>query len=165
MKAFLVVIAYVGGVLWILCALARMQVAADASQRDMSQLRSTLTAAGLKLMSDLETAQKLEDEIKRVRESVAQARREQVDRHAAIARSAPPPSPEVYVTSEYPASRRDTPWIAEFVRDTEVPPQPGECQPMSSLIWAGTHATALSRARQIVGEHRTYDVASVRPLM
>jgi hypothetical protein len=149
---------------WIFWALARLQAAWETSQRQTSELRQALTAAGLRLLGDLETIEKLERETTRVKESAAAAIREQAERHQTVARSTRPPPAEISVTSEYPTSQKDKAWIVEFVRDGDSPRQPWERAPTTSLLWAPTQSTAVARGRQMADAYKTFSVASVRPL-
>jgi len=158
----LLVMLYAGLAVWSLSALARLQGGWEISQRRTSELQLTLAAAGRKLLSDIETMQKLEDEIKRVKDNAAATVREQKGRHQLLAKSSPPPSPEIQVTSEFPPSRKDKAWIVDFVRDSEFPPEPWERVPMTSLVWARDDAAALVRARQLTSEYKTYSVQSIR---
>lgn len=164
MTTFLVVILYGVFGLWAFFALARVQAAWEVSQQRTSELRQALSAAVAKLARDLETAQKLDAQAERVKEDVAAAAREQKERHETLARSTPPPPPEVHVISEFPASRRDTAWVVDFVRDTDMPRQPWEREPNTSLIWAPSQSAALDRARQLTRAYKTYSVAGARPL-
>jgi hypothetical protein len=150
--------------LWLLAAMGRLQAAWEISQQRTGELRYALAAAGKRLLRDVETIQKLKNEVERVKESVAAELREQKERHATLAATTPPPPPEIHVTSEYPPSRRDTAWIVEFVRDSPLPRQPWEREPATSLLWAPSQSAALDRGRQLTRECRTYVVAGVRPL-
>lgn len=150
--------------LWIIGGLARLQAAWDASQRQTSELRQALTAAGLTLLRDLETIEKLEAETLRVKDGMQAAIREKAERHQTLARSTRPPPAEINVTSEYPTSQKDKAWIVEFMRDSESPRQPWERAPPTSLLWAPTQSAALTRGRQMADTYKTYSVASVRPL-
>ncbi len=165
MNALLLVTVYTCLVMWLLFAFARLQAAWEGSQRRTGELRQMLAAAGRKLLTDLETVQRLDTEIERVKESTATALREQKDRHEALAKSAPPPPPEVYVPSEYPPSRQDMAWIVDFVRDSDLAPQPWERAPKTSLVWGRTPSAALDRGRQLTAEHKMYRVENVRPLL
>jgi hypothetical protein len=163
METFLLVVALaaVGG--WVMYALARLQAVWDVSQRRATEMRRTFTSAGLTLMSDLETIQKLDDEIKKVKDDASKAILEQKDKHEALAKNAPPPPPDIYVTSEYPPSQKDLAWIATFMRDGRVPQQPGEREPKPMLIWGHTQAAALHRGRQLIQDHKAYSVGNVGP--
>lgn len=165
MNAFLLTILYAGGGIWLLVGLARVHTAWQASQQQTSGLRQVLAAAARKLLGNLETIQKFDDDIKRVESETATALREQSERHEAIARSTPPPPPEIRVVSEYPTSRKDAAWVVKFVRDSELPRQPWEREPMTSLIWAPNHVAALARAKQLVEQHKAYGVDGVAPLV
>lgn len=151
-------------VLWLLSALGRLQEAWEISQQRTSELRAALTLAGRKLLRDLETAQKLEDEAARIHEAAAAAARDQTERHATLARSTPPPPPEIHIASEYPPSRRDAAWVIEFVRDSDLPRQSWEREPPTSLVWAPSQSAALDRGHQIVRSYKMYGVAGARPL-
>ncbi len=164
MSTLVDIVLYGSFALWLFAALGRLQTAWEISQQRTSELRYALAAAGKKLLKDLETVQKLKDEVERVKESVAAELREQKDRHATLAASTPPPPPEIHVTSEYPPSRRDAAWIVDFVRDSPLPQQPWEREPPTSLLWAPSQSAALDRARQLTRDCRTYSVAGARPL-
>ena len=164
MTALIDIILYGSFALWLFAALGRLQTAWEISQRRTGELRFALAAAGKKLLKDLETVQKLEAEVERVKESVAAEVHEQKERHATLAASTPPPAPEIHVTSEYPPSRRDAGWIVDFVRDSPLPKQPWEREPATSLLWAPSQSAAIDRGRQLTREFRTYIVAGARPL-
>src|SRR5258708_533548 len=153
---------YAGLALWLLSALARVQAAWETSQRRTSELRTTLAAAGRQLLGNVEMIQRLEDDIKRVKDNAAAAAREQKDRHQVLAKAPPSPAPEIHVTSEFPPSRKDKAWIVDFVRDSELPPQPCEREPKTSLVWAPDKSAALGRARQLITEYKTYSVQGIR---
>lgn len=163
MNDFVLVTLYVAVIGWIMFALGRLQEAWQTSQRRTAELRAILAAVGRKLLSDLEAIQKLEDEIKRVKDKIAEELREQKDRREALTKSARPLPPEVNVLSEYPPSRKDLAWIVTFMRSADIPPQPWEPEPMTSLVWARTQTAALARGRQILNDYKTYSVASVGP--
>ena len=163
MNTFIIVVMYAALAGWILHALARVQMAWEAGQRKTTQLRQTFTAAGLTLMRNVETIQKLDDEIKKVKDGVETALREQQDKHTALTKSARPPPPDVYATSEFPPSQKELAWVATFIRDARVPAVPGEHEPKPMLIWGHTQSAALSRARQLIQEYKAYSVASVGP--
>jgi len=165
LNTILLVMLYAGLTVWLLSALARLQGDWEISQRRTSEVRLTLAAAGQKLLSGIETIQKLDDEIKRVEDNAEAAMRGQKGRHQLLAKSPPPPSPEIQVTSEFPPSRKDKAWIVDFVRDSEFPPEPWESAPMTSLVWARDDAAALVRARQLTSEHKTYSVQSIRSFL
>lgn len=148
---------------WIVYALARVQAAWESGQRRTTEMRRTFTSGGLALMRDVETIQKLDDEIKRVKDRMADALRDQQDKHAALAKSVRPPPPDVYVTSEYPPSQKDTAWIATFVRDSKHPQEAWELEPKPMLIWGHTQTAAITRARQLIQDYKTYSVAEVAP--
>jgi len=156
-----VALAAVGG--WVMYSLARVQGIWEVRDRNATQTRRTFTAAGLTLMHDVETIQKLDDEIKKVKENMATSIREQRDKHESLAKNAPPPPPDIYVTSEYPPSQKELAWIATFSRDNRVPPQPNEREPKPMLIWGHTQGAAIHRARQLITEHKAYSVSNVGP--
>ena len=150
--------------LWAWVALGRLQAAWEKRERQFGQLRQALTASGLTLMKDSDSIKKLEAETARLKENAATAAREQTERHETVARTTRPPPPEVHITSEYPPSRGDGAWIADFERDSDEPAPPWERGPATLLLWAPTQVAALARARQLIRAHRTYRVAGVRPL-
>ena len=156
-----VLLAAAGG--WVVFGLARVQAAWDATDRKTTEMRRTFTATGITLLNNVETLQKLDDEIKRVKDKMATALREQKDKHEALAKNAPPPPPDIYVTSEYPPSQKELAWIATFMRDGRVPQQPNEREPKPMLIWGHTQAAALHRARQLIQDHKAYSVGNVGP--
>ena len=160
---FLTVVAFLAAGGWLLFALARVGAAWDESERKTTAMRKAFTAAGLSLLRDVETLQKLDDEIKRVKDGVSNAIRDQQDRHAALAKSVRPPPPDVYVTSEYPPSQKELAWLATFMRDARVPQQPGEQEPKPMLIWGHTQSAALARARQLIQDHKAYSVGNIGP--
>jgi hypothetical protein len=164
MTTLIDIVLYGSLALWMFAALGRLQTAWEISQQRTGELRHALAAAGRKLLKDMETVQKLEAEIERLKENVAAEAREQKERRATLAASTPPPPPEIHVMSEYPPSRRDTAWIVDFVRDSPLPKQPWEREPATSLLWAPTQSAALDRGRQLTRDCRTYVVAGVRPL-
>ncbi len=163
MNSFVTIVLLVAVVGWVVYGLSRVQVAWDRGERETTELRKTFTSAGLALLRDVETIQKLDDEIKRVKDKTATARREQQDRHAMLSKSARPPPPDIYVTSEFPPSQKELAWIASFMRDPRVPAVPGEHEPKPMLIWGHTQAAALHRARQLIQEYKAYSVGSVGP--
>ncbi len=163
MNTFMMVVLLAAAGGWVIFGLARVQAAWDATDRKTTEMRRTITATGITLMSNVETLQKLDDEIKRVKDKTATARREQQDRHAMLSKSARPPPPDIYVTSEFPPSQKELAWIASFMRDPRVPAVPGEHEPKPMLIWGHTQAAALHRARQLIQEYKAYSVGSVGP--
>lgn len=162
-NTFLAFVACVAALGWVLFALTRVQAAWETSQRKTTELRRTFTAAGLTLMRDVETIQRLDDEIKRVKDGMTKAMQEQADKHHALAKSVKPPPPDTYVTSEYPPSAKELAWLVTFVRDPRVQPQLNEREPKPMLIWGHTQGTALQRARQLIQDHKAYTVGNVGP--
>jgi hypothetical protein len=157
----LVALSAVGG--WVMYSLARVQGVWEIRERNATEMRRSFTAAGLTLMHDVEAIKKLDDEIKKVKDNMATSIREQRDKHESLAKNAPPPPPDIYVTSEYPPSQKELAWIATFTRDARVPQHPGEREPKPMLIWGHTQGAALHRARQLIAEHKAYSVGNVGP--
>lgn len=164
MIAFIEFVLYCGFAMWACYAVARLQAAWDQNQRRNDELRQALTASGLKLESERETLRKLEGEAVRLKHNIVIAAREQKERHETLARAVRPPPPEVRVMSEYPASRGDTAWIVDFIRDSDEPAPSWERVPMTSLLWAPTQAAATASARLLIRAYRTYRIAGIRPL-
>jgi hypothetical protein len=162
LRTIALVVLYGGIVLWLLSGAVRLLGAWEISQRQTSELRLALAGAGRKLLSGIETIQKLDDEIKRVKDQAATAVREQKERQQVLAKSPPKLSPEIHVTSEFPPSRKDRAWIVEFARDPELPPLCGERELTTSLVWARDDSAALLRARQLTSDYKMYSVQSVR---
>jgi len=165
MIEFLTVMMFFGLAGWIISAVARLYAAWDKHQLKTSEVRKTFTAAGLKLANHLETIQKLDDEVRKVRDNMVTAVQEQKDRQASFKKSVRPPPPDVYVTSEIPPSQQDLAWIATFNRVAKWAPQPWEIEPKPMLIWGHTQHAAEYRARQLVAEYKTYGVANLAPLV
>jgi len=164
-KWFFQAVLYGAFTLWAWAALGRLQVAWEKRQRQFGELRHALTASGLTLMKDSDSVRKLEAETARLKDKAATAAREQTERHETVARMTRPPPPEIHVTSEYPPSRDDSAWVADFARDSDEPAPSWEREPATLLLWAPTQSAALARARQLIRGHRTYRVAGVRPLV
>ena len=163
MNDFILFVFLVAATGWVLYGLSRVQLAWETSQRKTNQMRKTFTQAGMTLLHDVETIQKLDDEIKKLKDNMATAAREQRDKHEALSKSRPPPPPDIYVTSEYPPSQKELAWIATFLRDARVPPQLNEREPKPMLIWGHTQGAALQRGRQLIQDQKAYSVGSVGP--
>jgi hypothetical protein len=163
MNSLLVFIALAAAGGWVVFGLARVQAALDATDRRTAEMRRTFTATGITLLNHVEAIQKLDEEIEKVKEKVETAVREQRDKHEALRKSAPPPPPETYVTSEYPPSQKELAWIATFMRDARVPQHPNEREPKPMLIWGHNQAAAIQRARQLIQENKAYSVSNVGP--
>ena len=161
MTDFLTFVMFIAIAGWMVASLVRLCAAWEAHQSKTNDVRKSFTAAGLKLASEIEHIQKLDDEIKRVKDKMATAVLEQQDRYAAFKKSVRPPPPDVYVTSEFPPSTKDLPWIATFMRDPRAAPMLGETEPKPMLIWGHTQNAALHRARQLIQEHKTYSVGDL----
>ena len=164
MNNILLVTLYGALVVWIFVGIARVEVAWETSQRQTGALRKALTSAGLALMRDLETIEKIEAETAKVKEKAATALREQKDRHETFVKSMRPITAEINVTSEYPTGPQDKAWIIEFVRTAELGRAPSERHTVPVLLWAVNQAGAVSRGRQMAEAMKTYTLTTVRLL-
>jgi hypothetical protein len=155
--------AYAIGGMWLVLGLARFQVGWEKSQSRTATLRFALQNNARLLLQNLKDIEKLEVEIERTKKTAATARQDQEDRRHALTKALPPPPGEIYVTSEFPASQKDVPWVVDIGRDDKAAArQIWDREPQPSLFWSPTHQAAAGRAQQVAAEFKGCHVKGVR---
>jgi DsbC/DsbD-like thiol-disulfide interchange protein len=122
-----------------------------------------LQNAAKQLLQRLKEIENLDEQVKQAKVSTAAAVKEEEQRRVAVSKAVPPAPSEIHVTAEFPASRKDSPWIVDIQRNEKAPArQPWDFEPQSSLFWAPNHQAAGTRAQQIVADYKIYHVKGVR---
>jgi hypothetical protein len=160
---FAVVIGIVVVGLWLAAGFARLSAAWTIGDRRARELKLLQQREARKLLHNVQEIQRLNDEIKSVKTDAASAADHHTAREKELAAVVPPPPPPIYVTSEFPAAKRDQPWVILLRRNaTARMRDPDGEDHHHYLLWAADHAAALARGRQILSADRGYDVEGAR---
>jgi hypothetical protein len=154
---------YVVGASWLMFGLARMQAGWEKSQSRTATLRFALQTNARQLLQSLKTIEQLEVETQKMKATAGVSHKEQEKRKQEVMTAVPPPPDQIYITSEFPASQKDHPWVVEIGRDDKSAPRPAwDREPQPSLFWAATHQAASARGQQIAGEFKNCHMKGVR---
>lgn len=160
---FIVIAALVFVSGWLLVAIARLQAAWYAGIRNTAGLKQQQVNEAKEMMRVTEEALRLEEEIKEARTAVEKTTKQKADREKALSSRPPAPPPEIFVSSEFSASKREKPWIAHMKRTgANRARRPGESSARFVLIWAADHPGALNRARALVATDTDFEVEGLR---
>jgi hypothetical protein len=156
--------AYAIGGMWLLLGLARLQATWEQSQSRTATLRFALQNHARQLMGKIAEVKRLENEIATAKRNVDVAKSEQKESTDLL--GGPPPMPEeLLVVAEFPSSKKEVAWVAEFVRLPNAPERlPSDREPEPMVFWAHNHTAAGARARQLIAEFKVYDLNSLRRL-
>lgn len=160
---FIVVATLVFASLWLLIGVARLYHAWQAGIRNTAGLKQQQVDEAKELMKVAQEVLRLEEEIKEARAAAEKTAKEQAEREKTIGTRPPPPATEIFVSSEFPASKREKPWIAHMKRTgANRARRPGESAARFVMLWAADHASALNRARALVAGDTDYEVEGLR---
>lgn len=161
--AFVLVAALVFASAWLLIGVGRLQYAWVIGTRQNASLKEQQVREAKELLKLAQEILSLEQEIKEAREGIAKAGKQETERNKALKDRPPPPATEIWVNSEFPASRRDLPWIAHLKRNGASRSRaPGASMHRYVLVWAVDHPGALGRARQLVVGDTDFEVEGLR---
>ncbi len=161
-NAYVVVVGVVAMVLWFIIGLARLTHAWRDSQNRTAGLRQKKADDAKALLQGVEEIAKLNTEIRETKQRVEMLETAHEARKKMLAATVPPPPPAVYVSSEFPASSRDKPWMATLRRTAQARPQRSD-DPSERyvLVWAPDHTAAQGRAQQALSAHPGHTVEGV----
>lgn len=152
---FVATLAAAGWLLWAVNRLALAWTAAQNRIKEFDQRRVDLARGMMKFGEELI---RLKQQEKEVKDKLAALRAEGAGKQKELAALVPPPPQEIYVSSEYPAARGDKPWIVLLGRSGAAEAAAYK----QYLVWAGDHATALSRARHVLSEESGYEIVNAQ---
>jgi len=155
--------AYAVGGMWLMLGLARMQSGWEKSQSRTATLRFALQNNARQLLQNLKAIEHLEAETKKAKAAAEVNKKDHDSRRQAMTTALPPPPDQIYVTSEFPASQKEVPWVVDIgVDDKAAVRQAWDREPQASLFWALTHQAAATRSQQIAAEFKGCHVRGVR---
>lgn len=148
---FILVAALVFASAWLLVGVARLQFAWNAATRQNAGLKQQQIHEAKELLKLAQEMMRLEAEIKESRTAIDAATKEEAEKTKAFSTRAAAGASEIQVHSEFPASRRDLPWVAHLKRGgAAARNNPGSANHRYTLVWAPDHPGALGRSRQLV---------------
>jgi hypothetical protein len=162
--AFVLVAGLVFAGSWLLVGVARLQFAWTSATKQNAGLKQQQVHEAKELLKIAQEILRLEAEIKEARAGITAAGKQEAEKNKALVGRAAPAAPEIWVHSEFPASRRDLPWIAHLKRTgAAARTRPaGESNHRYVLVWAADHPGALGRARQLVATEADFEVEGLR---
>jgi len=160
---FIVVAALVFAGGWLMVGIARLRIAWQAGIRNTAGLKQQQVNEAREMMRLTQEVLQIEEEIKEARSGAEKAGKQKNEREKLIGdRPAPAPT-EIFVSSEFSASKREKPWIAHLKRTgANRARRPGESTARFTLVWAADHPAALNRARALVAGDTDYEVEGLR---
>lgn len=162
-ETFALVIGVVVTGMWLAAGFARLSSAWAVGDRRARELKLAQQREARRLLRNVQELQRLNDEIKTAKTSATNAASEQVSKQKELDAVVPPPPPPIYVTSEFPAARRDQPWVIHLRRSaTAKLRNPNGEDHRYFLLWAADHPAALARGRQVLSSDPGYDVEGAR---
>lgn len=135
---------------WFAWCLRRFQVYWDTGDARITELGAALRKVQRDLAEDQRSQEKLAHEIKAMDRQAEKSRADERELRQRRKDAAPPPPIEIMVTSEFPSSASETPWIAQLVRRFSPAAHAAPVRPI--LFWAAGHQTAMARAQHFAGE-------------
>lgn len=148
---FVLVAALVFASAWLLVGIARLQLAWTAATRQNAGLKQQQINEAKELLKLAQEMMRLEVEIKESRTAIDAANKEEAEKTKAMSAHPTTGAAEIQVQSEFPASRRDLPWVAHLKRTgVAARNNPGPANHRYTLVWAPDHPGALGRGRQLV---------------
>ena len=145
-------LAAVGG--WFTWYMRRVQLQWDAGQDRITALGQRLRQLQGELAGERQTLERLASDTKAAKRQAETARRDEKAVRQQQRDTVPPRPIEILVPLEFSASSKDTPWLIRLTQRFNTPFQPPSQPPRPVLIWASGDHSAMSRARQIAGEHQ-----------
>jgi hypothetical protein len=162
-ETFALVVGVVVVGMWLAAGFARLSAAWTIGDRRARELKLLQQREARRLLHNVQEIQRLNDEIKTVKTEAANVADHRAAREKELAAVVPPPPPPIYVMSEFPAAKRDQPWVIYLRRNaTARMRDPDGEEHRHYLLWAADHAAALARGRQILSADRGYDVEAAR---
>lgn len=151
-SGYLLVVGYVGVLLWLLIGVARLYHSWHASQRRTAGLRQQKADGAKALLERVGETLQIEAEAREANQRIETLKTALEVKERQLTELVPPPPPAIYVTSEFPPSSRDKPWQALLRRTT-----PGRSRRADEpserfvLVWAPDHQAAQGRAQNALG--------------
>lgn len=162
-ETFAIVVGVIVTAMWLASGFARLAAAWGAGERRSRDLKTMQQREARKLLRNVQEMQRLNDEIKAAKASAASAAEAHASKQQELAGVVPPPPPPIYVVSEFPAAKRDLPWIIHLRRTVSAKMRdPDGEDHRYYLLWAADHTAALARGRQTLSSERGFDVEGAR---
>jgi hypothetical protein len=157
LEGYLLVVAVFGVGLWLLLGVARLNVSWRVSQMETAALRQQRTDDAKLLLTQVEEMMKLDAELKEIRKRGSMVQQANEIKKGNLASMTPLPPPAIYITSEFPPSSRDKPYVAQLRRTTAVKSRRAD-DPVERhvLVWAQDHSAAVGRAHSALSAHSGY---------
>jgi hypothetical protein len=147
---------------WMSHGFVRLSAGWARAKQQVATLSDTQKRDAKALLKSVEDIERLSTEIEQGRATIEATVQATAAQRQTLAQYTPPPPADIYVISEFPASKRDRAWIVRMEPDT-VPPPPGTKAEYFLLVWAGDHPAALNRGRQTLGR-RGYEAEAANRL-
>jgi len=148
---------------WTVCGIAQWYGAWSDAKRRGAALVEAQKREAKALLKQIEDIERLDTEIRDSRVDIATTVTATAARREALAHFEPPAPVDIYVPSEFPASKRDRAWVVRMGRDGADGARSSEATDRLLLVWAGDHQLAMSRGRQLMGR-RGYDAEAASRL-
>ncbi len=162
LSTFVTVTLLLVATVWMSHGVAQLSAAWAQSKQRLSALTATRKHEAKALLKSVEDIERLSAEIQTGRSTIDTTVQVTAERRQKLEHYAPPPPTDIFVTSEFPPSKRDRAWIVRMGPATAPPPgmKRMECY---LLVWAGDNAAAMSRGRQLMAR-RGYDAEAANRL-
>src|SRR5262245_17593811 len=126
---------------WFAWCLRRFQLYWDAGDSRISKLGAALREAERLLAIEKREQEKAVAETKQLERQADKDREEEQQVRQRQMETPPPPPIEILVTSEFPSSASEDPWIANLIRRFNS--KPGDRPPRPLLFWAAGYQQAM----------------------
>lgn len=150
LSTIVTLIVLAGAATWSLYGVGQVSaIWTDAKQRHGGLVEAQKREAKT-LLRSLEEIERLDTEIREGRGTIDTTVQATAALREKLASLKPPPPTAIYVTAEFPASKRDRPWVVRMARETAG----GRTAPKETrllLVWANDHPQALARGTQVLG--------------
>lgn len=134
---------------WTLYGASRVSaIWAEAKQRHSGLVEAQKREAKA-LLKSLEEIDRLDTEIREGRGTIETTVQATAALRQKLADLKPPVPVDIYVAGEFPASKKDRPWVVRLTRETGG--RSGPKDERLVLVWASDHGLALARGNQMLG--------------
>jgi hypothetical protein len=141
---------------WFAWVLRRFQLYWDAGDSRISKLGAALREAERELAIEQREQEKKLAESKHLDRQADKHREDERLLRQKQMETPPAPPIEILVTSEFPSSASEDPWIANLARRFAA--KPGDRPPRRMLFWAAGYQAAMSRSQHMAGEFVVNDI-------
>ncbi|MBV8536363.1 MAG: hypothetical protein JO128_12260 [Alphaproteobacteria bacterium] len=130
----------------------------------VQELKSQQAQDAKALLKNVKEIQRLNDEIRDARAGIEATVQTAAAKRQALATFVPPAPSEIYVTSEFPYSKKSRAWVADIkLSDAAQARRSENGIARHLLVWAPDYASACNRAPRFIAR-KDYEVGRVRLL-